>query len=201
MYWAIQLSDVSTFSEVDTRINWSMAITAFLAAAFVGLIFHAFRDRNTRRSIAVVWDVVTFWPQAAHPLGPPCYGEIAVPALRQRVSDLTGAESKKVILSSHSQGTIIGAAMLMQTMVQSPSVAGEPAPEEEELGSRMPAEDRRGMSDRVAFLTFGSPLRKLYARNFPAYFGCEVLASLDPKEKHRWINLALPESECINELD
>jgi hypothetical protein len=190
VYWAIKLHDVSTYSEVSTPISWSQAITAFLAAAFVGLIFRAFRDRNTRRSIAVVWDVITFWPQAAHPLGPPCYGEIAVPALRQRVSYLTGAKSK-VILSSHSQGTIIAAAMLMQTMVRSPSVAGGTLPPTQ-TDSRMPVEDRQDMSDRVAFLTFGSPLRKLYARNFPAYFGRDVLELLDPKQKHRWINLWVP---------
>ena len=48
------------------------------------------------------------------------------------------------------------------------------------------------MSQPVAFLTFGAPLRKLYARNFPAYFGREVLESLEPKETGQWLNLWAP---------
>ncbi|HJT91153.1 MAG TPA: hypothetical protein VJ777_04310, partial [Mycobacterium sp.] len=40
--------------------------------------------------------------------------------------------------------------------------------------------------------TFGAPLRKLYARNFPAYFGREVLESLEPKENGQWLNLWAP---------
>jgi len=47
------------------------------------------------------------------------------------------------------------------------------------------------MSEPVAFLTFGAPLRKLYARNFPAYFGREVLESLEPKKNGQWLNSGL----------
>ena len=78
-YWLFK--DVSSYQKINVPTTWSLAITAFLAAAFVGLVVTAFRNRNTRRSIAVLWDVVTFWPQATHPLGPPCYGERAVPEL------------------------------------------------------------------------------------------------------------------------
>ena len=194
--WVLLLGGVrvSSSSTIKTAADWSQAVTAFLAAAFVGLVLAAFRDRNTRRAIAVLWDVITFWPQAAHPLGPPCYGEIAVPKLRERVSELTTGQSgqdsseKKVILVAHSQGTIISSAMLMQTMVTSPPVAGGPALAED-MKSRLPAEERRQMSSRVAFLTFGCPLRKLYARNFPAYFGYKVLESLAPKQDELWLNL------------
>ena len=66
---------------------------------------------------------------------------------------------------AHSQGTIIAAATLMQ--------------------SRKPTE-------RYPLLTFGSPLRRLYARNFPAYFGHESLWNLTEfpyDRRHRWINL------------
>lgn len=183
-------NDVTSYQTITTL---SQAITAFLAAAFVGLVVTAFRDRNTRRSIAVLWDVVTFWPQATHPLGPPCYGERAVPDLRDRVSRLT-AQSKKVILSAHSQGSIISAAVLLQTTLQAPAVAAE-QPAAEDLGaktSRMPESQRESMSQPLAFLTFGAPLRKLYARNFPAYFGHEVLESLEPKKNGQWLNLWVP---------
>jgi hypothetical protein len=43
--------------------------------------------------------------------------------------------------------------------------------------------------DRVALLTFGSPLRRLYARNFPAYFGTDALPRLAKLQEARWINL------------
>jgi hypothetical protein len=197
--WVIVLRDVavSSSSTINTAADWSQAVTAFLAAAFVGLVLAAFRDRNTRRAIAVLWDVITFWPQAAHPLGPPCYGEIAVPKLRDRVSELTTGQSgqdsseKMVVLVAHSQGTIISSAMLMQTMVPSLPVAGGQTLAMD-MESRLPAEERQQMSSRVAFLTFGCPLRKLYARNFPAYFGYEVLDSLAPKQDKLWLNLWAP---------
>jgi len=41
----------------------------------------------------------------------------------------------------------------------------------------------------VALLTFGSPLRRLYARNFPAYFGTGALPRLAARQESRWINL------------
>lgn len=191
-YWV--LKDVTSYQTINLPTTLSQAVTAFLAAAFVGLVLSAFRNRNTRRTIAVLWDVVTFWPQATHPLGPPCYGERAVPDLRDRIKKLTVEESRKVILSAHSQGSIIGAAMLLQTTRQTPAVAASEvsAPEVETKASRMPESERETMSEPLAFLTFGAPLRKLYARNFPAYFGREVLESLEPKENGQWLNLWAP---------
>ena len=41
----------------------------------------------------------------------------------------------------------------------------------------------------MALLTFGSPLRRLYARNFPAYFGTDALPRLSGRQQSRWINL------------
>ena len=38
-------------------------------------------------------------------------------------------------------------------------------------------------------MTFGSPLRRLYARNFPAYFGTGALPRLSQRQSPRWINL------------
>jgi len=42
---------------------------------------------------------------------------------------------------------------------------------------------------RVALMTFGSPLRRLYARNFPAYFGTGALPRLSQRQSPLWINL------------
>jgi hypothetical protein len=38
-------------------------------------------------------------------------------------------------------------------------------------------------------MTFGSPLRRLYVRNFPAYFGTGALPRLRQRQAPRWINL------------
>jgi hypothetical protein len=96
----------------------------------------------------VLWDLGTFWPRAAHPLAPPCYAERVVPELVRRASWLA-VEQGGVILSGHSQGTVLAAATVLQ----------------------LPPEAQA----RTALLTYGSPLRRLYARFFPAYVNDEVL--------------------------
>lgn len=160
---------------------WSTSIgsaTVFVPISFVvGLVLlvgQAYRNRQVRRMVGILWDIVTFWPRANHPLTPPSYGGRTVFDLRMRMAELTGSgqetpdetqESTRVVLVAHSQGTIIAAATLMQ--------------------SRKPTE-------RYPLLTFGSPLRRLYARNFPAYFGHETLWNLTEfpyDRRHRWINL------------
>jgi pimeloyl-ACP methyl ester carboxylesterase len=152
--------------------NASVFITASLATGLVLLAVQAFRDRQLRRVVAVLWDVITFWPRANHPLTPPCYAERTVPELLDRLRALTAAGDTRVVLAAHSQGTVIAAATLLQ--------------------------DDESTADRVALLTFGSPLRRLYARNFPAYFGTGALPRLRQRLRQdrrlsrpepRWINL------------
>ena len=124
----------------------------------------------------MVWDLATFWPRAAHPLGAPCYAERVVPELVHRTTWLA-TERGGVVLSGHSQGTVLAAATVLQ----------------------LPAQARAG----TALLTYGSPLRRLYARAFPAYINDDVLAEVgaglssapigDPPRafdgQPRWINL------------
>ena len=143
--------------------NASVFITVSLATGLVLLAVQAFRDRQLRRTVAVLWDVITFWPRANHPLTPPCYAERTVPELLDRLRALTAAGDTRVVLVSHSQGTVIAAATLLQ--------------------------DDEATAHRVALMTFGSPLRRLYARNFPAYFGTGALARLRKRQQRRWINL------------
>jgi hypothetical protein len=152
--------------------NASVFITASLATGLVLLAVQAFRDRQLRRVVAVLWDVITFWPRANHPLTPPCYAERTVPELLDRLRALTAADDTRVVLAAHSQGTVIAAATLLQ--------------------------DDESTAHRVALLTFGSPLRRLYARNFPAYFGTGALPRLRQRLRQdrrlsrpepRWINL------------
>jgi hypothetical protein len=122
----------------------------------------AYKDQAARRTIGILWDVGTFWPRAAHPFAPPCYAERAVPDLTWRMVTWTRATGGRLVLSGHSQGSVLAAAAAWQLK---PSV-------------------RR----RVALLTYGSPLERLYGRWFPAHFGPAALTSLH-REVDCWRNL------------
>lgn len=123
----------------------------------------AYKDASARRTIGILWDVGTFWPRAAHPFAPPCYAERAVPDLTWRMATWTRAEDgRRLVISGHSQGSVLAAAAVWQLT---------------------PA-DRK----RVALLTYGSPLERLYGRWFPAHFGSAALASLHA-ELDCWRNL------------
>jgi hypothetical protein len=142
----------------------TVAVAALSAAAagIVGLAVAATRDREKRRMVGVLWDVITFWPRANHPLTPPCYSERTVPELVGQLWYLA-ANHRHVVLTGHSQGSIIAAATVLQA-----DAAGLP---------------------RTGLLTFGCPLRRLYARNFPAYFGHNTVEAVRAREPNRWINL------------
>jgi hypothetical protein len=130
-----------------------------LGLVLVGLL--AFRSAATRRLVGTVWDLGTFWPRAVHPFAPPCYAERAVPELARRITGLTKVGD--VVLSGHSQGSILAAATILQ----------------------LPQEALR----RVALLTYGSPLHRLYSRLSPAYFGEDVLCAIGDRVGWRWRNL------------
>ncbi|MCX2185490.1 hypothetical protein KV205_34015 [Streptomyces sp. SKN60] len=129
---------------------------------FVTLGRRAYKDRSARRTIGILWDVGTFWPRAAHPFAPPCYAERAVPDLSWRMSSWTRQTGGRLVISGHSQGSVLAAAAVWQLP---PATRG-----------------------RVALLTYGSPLERLYGRWFPAYFGPEALRGLH-RTVHGWSNL------------
>jgi hypothetical protein len=143
------LTDVGTYS---------LGLLLFGVALFAVV---AFRSAETRRIVGTLWDLGTFWPRAVHPFAPPCYAERAVPELARRLSFLT--RDGDVVLSGHSQGSVLAAAAIMQLPRQT--------------------------LQRVALLTYGSPLRRLYARFSPAYFGEDVLHEIGDRVDWRWRNL------------
>ena len=157
---------------IDERLV--TAGNAVLSASVLGLLWvgrQAYRNPAQRRTVGIVWDLGTFWPRAVHPLAPPCYAERAVPDLIGRLEYLTGTgtdgagqDDGTVLLSCHSQGSVLGAVVLMQV--------GTPT------------------SARTAFLTYGCPLARLYGRFFPAYFSGTALDRLggflrDADSRHR----------------
>ncbi|MFH9421934.1 hypothetical protein [Streptomyces sp. NPDC017529] len=139
--------------------SWLMG-AGVLVLAIMG--WRAYRDRSTRRTIGILWDVGTFWPRAAHPFAPPCYAERAVPDLTWRMATWTENNDGRLVISGHSQGSVLAAAAVWQL----------------DLVTR----------SRVALLTYGSPLERLYGRWFPACFGPEALTGLH-REMDDWRNL------------
>ncbi len=139
--------------------SWFVGI-GFLAFVTLGRL--AYARSSTRQTIGILWDVGTFWPRAAHPFAPPCYAERAVPDLAWRIRTWTDATRGRLVLSAHSQGTVLAAATVWQLDDATRS--------------------------RIALLTYGAPLERLYGRWFPAYFGEPQLTQLH-RELRRWRNL------------
>jgi hypothetical protein len=129
-------------------LAWSVRLGEIVAIGGIGatLIFliRNARKPNERRIVGMIWDVLTFWPRRYHPFGVRPYAERAVPEIEARLVDLVRAEGRRVVLSCHSQGTVLGYAALVQVP---DDVAGE-----------------------IAFVTYGAPLRQLYEMAFPAFF-------------------------------
>ncbi|WP_373312593.1 hypothetical protein [Streptomyces candidus] len=155
-----------TPSAVEAFAHTSQALGSWLVG-FGFLLFvtwgrRAYRDPKARRTIGILWDVGTFWPRAAHPFAPPCYAERAVPDLTWRMATWTERTGGRLVISGHSQGSVLSAAALWQ----------------------LPRRTRR----RVALLTYGAPLERLYGRWFPAHFGPDCLRHLHD-EVACWRNL------------
>ncbi|MEU5943158.1 hypothetical protein ABZ807_29245 [Micromonospora sp. NPDC047548] len=136
-------------------------IISLLVIGLLILGFRAYRSAETRRVVAILWDLGTFWPRTVHPFAPPCYAARAVPELVKRVSAL--AAQGPVIISGHSHGSVLAAATILQ----------------------LPPTALR----RVALLTYGSPLQRIYARLYPAYLGPQALCELGERLDWRWRNL------------
>jgi len=148
---------------LSTLTAFGTWIMGLFALGLVVLAWNSYRNAALRRTVGILWDVGTFFPRAAHPLAPPSYGERAVPELADRVTALTGSPSSTVVLSGHSQGSVLVAATVLQLSPQAAS--------------------------QVDLLTHGSPLRRLYARFFPAYLGADTLARVRDRLDGRWRNL------------
>lgn len=122
-----------------------------LALLLVALGRAAYRTPQMRRTVGILWDLASFWPRAAHPLAPPCYCERVLPDLVYRAEALTEQDDDRLLLSAHSQGSVIALAAVLQ------------------LPSRT--------AQRAALLTYGSPLTRLYAAFFPGYVSREAYAA------------------------
>ena len=125
--------------------SWAMGVVALL---LVALGRAAYRTPQLRRTVGIVWDLASFWPRATHPLAPPCYTERVLPDLVHRAGALTARRSDRLLLSAHSQGSVIALAAVLQ----------------------LPEDTAR----RTCLLTYGSPLTRLYAAFFPGYVNSDA---------------------------
>lgn len=147
----------------DWRIDAARSIGPFRDAAVwllafvvpaLGLVVRAgVRSLSARRNIGNLWDVLTFWPRRFHPLAVRPYTEHAVPELRDLVHQALGRPGGAVLVSAHSQGSVLAFAALSSLVAE---------------------EDCR---DRLALVTYGSPLELLHVA-FPGYVGPAELAFL-----------------------
>ncbi|MET9913453.1 tetratricopeptide repeat protein [Streptomyces sp. NPDC006476] len=151
---------------VDELSRTLKAIGSWLIAAgivvFLNSSRRATRAPTSRSLLGIVWDLGTFWPRAAHPFARLCYSERAVPDLTWRMTTWCRQTGGRIVVSAHSQGSVLAVAAIWQ----------------------LPPADRR----RIALLTYGSPLERLYGRLFPSYFGHDALFSLH-REIDSWRNL------------
>ena len=147
--WELELPFVGWTRDVATA---SMYLVVAMSAGLILLGSQIRRSEKTRKAVGVIWDLTTFWPRAAHPLAPPCYAERVVPELHIRTRwalDKPHAMPNQVVVSGHSQGSLIVLAMVSRLNPVHLS--------------------------RVRMITYGSQIRALYGRVFPRVFGPEAI--------------------------
>lgn len=126
-----------------------VAAVGAVALLVVGSMVAASSTGGVTRPLGIVWDILCFLPRAAHPFGPPCYAERAVPELRGRIDAwLRGGDGQArrvVVVSAHSLGALLSIAALF-------------------------ARDEDGWDD-VGLLTYGVQVRPYFGRFLPDLLG------------------------------
>jgi hypothetical protein len=146
-----------------------VTVVTAIAAGLVALGFATWRRPAIRTTTGIIWDLVSFWPRLAHPLCPPPYGGRAVLGVAVRAAQLVNAlGARRVVLSGHSQGSVITVAACAVLHHQAGSEDRQPAARD---GSSLDRDSAARTLDRLAMVTYGSQLQFIYARLFPTYVG------------------------------
>ncbi len=152
---------------------WLTQIGSWALLALIVLLVakgrQAVKDEQTRRGVNIIWDVIAFWPHAVHPFTPAPYSRRTVVDLTERIRYHVAAgpadpePGRYVIVCGHSQGSLVSFAALNLLS-------------DAEL-------------ERIGFLTFGSQLRVIFPRAFPAYVNYDAIESLRECLGSAWVNL------------
>jgi dienelactone hydrolase len=156
-----------------TSVTW-VAFVLPVGLVVGRMLLGGFRDRRTRRGVAVLWDVATFWPRWFHPFAQRSYSDTAVTELSRTLQARAEAD-EPTVLAPHSQGSVLAATAILHA---------------QQAGADL---------SRLALLTYGSPLGTLYREAFPAMFPPTltraVATTLSPADDEaasvvpRWRNL------------
>lgn len=177
------------------------ATIGVLATVSFGLYLRgALGDPAARKRLSLFWDVVTFWPRACHPFGPPSYGERAVPELVTRIRRIAGGTYDGGEGGEHDPARAQQAAQsvpepLASTVIHEQHSAvllvgySQGSPISVAVVAQLPEDVR----NRIALLTLAAPVHRLYGRAFPAFYGPKQLERLQkeltsPDGTVRWRN-------------
>jgi hypothetical protein len=132
------------------------SIGAYVLALVPLFVYSLVRKSQGRPTfISTLWDVLTFLPRSFAPLAVRCYAERAVPEFQGRIDYHIRKFSQPVVISAHSQGSIIAFAAV----------------------ASLPEDYARN----VALVTYGSPITTIFGRFFPEYFGSDAVARVRAK--------------------
>jgi hypothetical protein len=180
--------------------GWGIVLAATVILAF--MVMNAATSKE-ERPLAILWDVMCFLPNAAHPFGAPSYSNRVVPELARRINDwleapvpaqapgsaapsqATAGPSHAVLVSAHSLGAVVAIAALFHLKACKPDLDFK----------------------RIRLLTYGVQLRPYFGRFFPELFGPAVLGTwptrgpglfmADPWKTAREKESAKPDSQSL----
>lgn len=141
---------------------WPLVRATGTVGLWIGVVLVAaiaiLSGRGQSRPAGLLWDLMCFLPTQAHPFGPPCYSERVVPEVTDRIEEWLEEPAdgvRRVILSAHSMGGVLAVCVLFH------------------LSARGMTEERL---QRIGLLSYGSQLRRYFARFFPQVLGAQVLS-------------------------
>ncbi len=150
------------------RLRWEPAAIAgtklitLIGVGLIAVVWIKRKDPKVRKTVGMIWDLVTFWPRRFHPFAVRPYSEQAVPELRGRILTLR-QEHDHVLVSCHSQGAVVTFAAV--------------APLVSSTDGAIP----------ITLVSYGAPVGGLFRVFFPAYFSPEAMQELH-SGVHEWRN-------------
>jgi hypothetical protein len=178
-----RITDPATTLALSTLGSFGTVVISGLAGLLLLLGLRTWRSPSWRTSVGILWDLLSFWPRLAHPICPPPYGGRAVLGVADRTRQLLlEQQAGAVVLSGHSQGSLVSAAAL--SVLRRNATANAP---QDQL---MVEDEAKWVLQGTCLVTYGCQLQFLYSRLFPAYIGYHGLSTIyGDALACRWRNL------------